>query len=69
MAREQGVPFLGEVPLAREVAEAGDRGLPIVAALPSSPQSRAFHEIAERVLVRLEEAQRQTTASALSASP
>ena len=26
MARELGVPFLGEVPLAREVCEAGDRG-------------------------------------------
>ncbi len=59
MAREMGLPFLGEVPLARAVREAGDRGLPIVAADPSSPQARAFHEIAERVLVQLTEAGRR----------
>jgi ATP-binding protein involved in chromosome partitioning len=68
MARQLGVPFLGEVPLAREVCEAGDRGLPIVAAAPSSPQSRAFHEIAERVLVRLQDAQRRVAPAELSPS-
>jgi ATP-binding protein involved in chromosome partitioning len=56
LAEETGVPLLGEVPLARAVREAGDRGAPIVAADPSHPQSRAFGEIAERVLVRLREA-------------
>jgi ATP-binding protein involved in chromosome partitioning len=60
MAREAGIAFLGEVPLVRAIREAGDRGTPIVAAEPSHPQSRAFHEIAERVLVRLAEAERQT---------
>lgn len=64
MAREFGVPFLGEVPLDRSVREAGDLGLPIVAAAPSSPQGRTFHEIAERVLVRLEEANRHAPAPA-----
>jgi ATP-binding protein involved in chromosome partitioning len=59
MARELGVPFLGEIPLARSVREAGDRGLPIVAAEPASPFGRAFHEIAERVLLRLREAERR----------
>ncbi len=54
VARELGVPFLGEIPLDRGVREAGDLGLPIVAAAPASPQGRAFHELAERVLVRLE---------------
>ncbi len=68
MARDLDVPFLGEVPLAREVCEAGDRGLPIVAAAPSSPQSRAFHEIAERVLVRLKDAERRTAAATVSPS-
>lgn len=62
MAREMGLPFLGEVPLARAVREAGDRGLPIVAADPASPQARAFHEIAERVLVQLTEAERRAAA-------
>ena len=58
MAREAGIPLLGEVPLVRAIREAGDAGLPIVAAQPSHPQSRAFREIAERVLVRLAEAER-----------
>ncbi len=58
MARELGVPFLGELPLVRAVREAGDRGVPIVAAEPSHPVSRAYREIAERVLVRLDEAAR-----------
>jgi ATP-binding protein involved in chromosome partitioning len=59
MAREAGIPFLGEVPLVRAIREAGDRGLPIVAADPSHPQSRAFREIAERVLLHLAEAARE----------
>jgi ATP-binding protein involved in chromosome partitioning len=53
MARRAGIPLLGEIPLVRAIREAGDRGVPIVAAEPSHPQSRAFREIAERVLVRL----------------
>ena len=53
MAREAGIPFLGEIPLVRAIREAGDAGTPIVAAEPSHPQSRAFREIAERVAVRL----------------
>src|SRR4029453_15851529 len=68
MARQLGVPFLGGGPLAREGWEAGDAGLPIVAAAPSSPQSRAFHEIAERVLVRLQDAQRRVAPAELSPS-
>jgi ATP-binding protein involved in chromosome partitioning len=58
MAREVGVPLLGEIPLVTAIREAGDRGLPIVAADPSHPQSRAFRELAERVLVRLTGAER-----------
>jgi ATP-binding protein involved in chromosome partitioning len=58
MAREAGIPVLGEIPLVRAIREAGDRGVPLVVAEPSHPQSRAFREIAERVLVRLEEVQR-----------
>jgi ATP-binding protein involved in chromosome partitioning len=61
MAQEFGVPLLGEVPLVRAIREAGDAGAPIVVREPSHPQSRAFREIAERVLVRLAEAERQTS--------
>lgn len=68
MARALGVPFLGEVPLDRALREAADQGLPLVAAAPASPQGRAFHEIAERVLLRLDEAERQAPPPSLSVS-
>jgi hypothetical protein len=56
------------VPLDRALREAADQGLPLVAAAPASPQGRAFHEIAERVLLRLDEAERQAPAPSLSVS-
>ena len=42
----------------RAIREAGDAGSPSSAADPAHPQSRAFREIAERILVRLDEARR-----------
>jgi ATP-binding protein involved in chromosome partitioning len=54
MARRFGAPFLGALPLVRELREGGDRGAPIVAADPEHPQSRAFLEIATRVEAALE---------------
>ena len=59
LARECGIPLLGEVPLVRALREAADTGTPLVAAAPSHPQSRAFREIAERVLVQLAQAERR----------
>src|SRR5579871_737276 len=59
LAREYGIPLLGEVPLVRALREAADGGTPLVAAAPSHPQSRAFREIAERVLVQLAQAERR----------
>ncbi len=50
MARQFGIPFLGEIPLVREIREAGDTGKPIVAADPQHPQSQAFRAIAARIL-------------------
>jgi ATP-binding protein involved in chromosome partitioning len=54
MARRFGVPFLGALPLVRELREGGDRGAPIVAASPDHPQSQAFLEIARRVEQEIE---------------
>jgi ATP-binding protein involved in chromosome partitioning len=65
MAVEMSIPFLGEVPLVRAVREAGDGGTPLVAAEPSHPASRAFHEIAERTLMRLKEAEREAAGPSL----
>jgi ATP-binding protein involved in chromosome partitioning len=66
LAGELGIPVLGEVPLVRAIREAGDGGTPLVLADPSHPQSRAFREIAERVLVQLtQHARPQPRAAAL----
>jgi ATP-binding protein involved in chromosome partitioning len=55
MARQFGVPFLGEIPLVRAIRSAGDEGKPIVVADPSHPQSRAFAEIAGAVDAQVRE--------------
>ncbi|MGF1444989.1 MAG: Mrp/NBP35 family ATP-binding protein [Pikeienuella sp.] len=51
-AERLGLPFLGAVPLDLEIRVAGDGGAPIVAAKPSSPQARAFFDIAEHLLAQ-----------------
>ena len=49
LAEMYGVPFLGAVPLAMEVREGGDSGVPVVVSRPDSPQSQAFRHVAEEV--------------------
>jgi len=51
-AREAGrldVPLLGEIPIDIATREAGDRGIPIVAADPESPVSQAFASAATHI--------------------
>ncbi|MDX6556438.1 MAG: ATP-binding protein involved in chromosome partitioning [Miltoncostaeaceae bacterium] len=50
LADELGVPLLGQIPLESAVAEAGDHGLPVVAAQPDSPAAKALLATAERVV-------------------
>jgi ATP-binding protein involved in chromosome partitioning len=49
-----GVPFLGEVPLAMEIREKSDSGLPVVVTEPEGPHAAAYRAIAERVWASLE---------------
>lgn len=49
-AQELGIPFLGEIPIEPEIAEAGDSGVPIVAKNPNSKATEAFRQIARRLL-------------------
>ncbi len=49
LAEAYGVPFLGTVPLGMEVREGGDKGVPVVVSDPESPQSKAFHQVAEEI--------------------
>ena len=59
MAEHLHLPFLGEIPLLREIRVDGDSGTPLVIAAPDHPQSFAFVHIARQVLMRLEEKSRR----------
>jgi ATP-binding protein involved in chromosome partitioning len=49
LAKELGLPLLGQVPLYPRVMEGGDRGEPIVVADPESAAARALFTVAERI--------------------
>jgi Mrp family chromosome partitioning ATPase len=49
IAAERNVDFLGEIPLALAVREQTDKGEPIVAAMPESPEALVYKELAFRV--------------------
>ncbi len=54
LARQLGVPFLGELPIVRELREGGDYARPLVAVRPDHPISAAFRAIAEQIIGGLE---------------
>jgi ATP-binding protein involved in chromosome partitioning len=49
-AEKQGIPFLGEIPLDLAIRVASDGGVPMVVAKPSSPQAKAFFDIADQLI-------------------
>ncbi|MGH7781761.1 MAG: P-loop NTPase [Candidatus Binataceae bacterium] len=55
-AAELGVPFLGELPIVRELREGGDTASPIVAVNPGHPITAAFKEIAAKVIESIDTA-------------
>src|SRR5215510_8113443 len=59
VAEQFKVPFLGEIPLVKEIRTDGDNGTPLLVANPTHPQSQAFLRIAEQVVMRLEEKARR----------
>ncbi|MGC1192715.1 MAG: Mrp/NBP35 family ATP-binding protein [Candidatus Binatus sp.] len=54
LAESLNVPFLGELPLVRELREGGDNASPIVASNPAHPISAAFKSIAAKVIEGLD---------------
>ncbi len=54
LAQALGVPFLGELPIVRELREGADHGLPLVAVKPGHPVSMAFKSIAAHVMEQIE---------------
>ena len=53
LAKQFKSNLLGQVPLATNVREAGDKGIPIVVGVPDSPQASAFRSIAENVATQV----------------
>lgn len=52
-AARLGCPFLGAVPLHKDIRETGDAGTPVTALLPDGPHARAFMDIAEKITAQL----------------
>lgn len=50
MSFENGVPFLGKVPLEMKVREGGDKGIPAAAMDEETETKKAFMEIAKKVI-------------------
>jgi ATP-binding protein involved in chromosome partitioning len=48
-AEKLGVRFLGAVPIDLAIREGGDRGVPIAAGAPDSPQAKALFDVARNV--------------------
>lgn len=53
LANEQGVAFLGSVPLDADVRRGGDAGEPIVVRHAGSPAAAAFRELSQKVAARV----------------
>jgi ATP-binding protein involved in chromosome partitioning len=53
MAKDLGIPFLGEVPIDTRVRSGGDEGAPIVVAAPEAPAAQAFTDLAGRVAAQV----------------
>lgn len=54
LARETGVPFLGEVPVDAAISQSGDGGMNLFDVEPMSSGGEAFMAIAERVVEQVE---------------
>jgi ATP-binding protein involved in chromosome partitioning len=53
LARQFGVPLLGQIPIVPDIRASGDAGTPIVIAQPDHPVSRMYASIAAQVLDRV----------------
>jgi ATP-binding protein involved in chromosome partitioning len=57
LAKEDGVPVLGQVPVDAELVRACDEGEPIVMRAPNSPSAKAYLQAAARIVGTVEAAQ------------
>ena len=56
-AQKFEIPFLGRIPIDPSIREGGDQGKPIVANDPSSPQAKAFLQIAQTLVANIVQAE------------
>jgi ATP-binding protein involved in chromosome partitioning len=54
LAEDLGVPFLGELPITRELREGGDNAMPLVAVNPAHPVTASFKAVASKIIEGLE---------------
>jgi ATP-binding protein involved in chromosome partitioning len=54
LAEDLGVPFLGELPITRELREGGDHAMPLVAVNPNHAVTTAFKAVATKIIEGLE---------------
>jgi ATP-binding protein involved in chromosome partitioning len=54
VAGEFDVPLLARIPLEMDTRKGGDEGVPIAVGQPNSAQTKAFRDLAERVVERLD---------------
>ncbi|XP_065636301.1 iron-sulfur protein required for NADH dehydrogenase, mitochondrial isoform X1 [Quercus suber] len=54
-ASEMGLEFVGEIPLEVDIRKGGDDGVPIVVSAPDSLVSKAYGDLAQKVVDRLDE--------------
>ncbi len=52
-AEENGLSFLGEIPIDVKIREGGDKGKPIVVADPTSPVAQAFEDVARNIVEKI----------------
>ena len=52
-AKKMGETFLGAIPLEMAIRETSDNGTPIVAAQPDSPHTKAYENIAEKIIAKI----------------
>jgi ATP-binding protein involved in chromosome partitioning len=53
LAESYDLPFLGGIPIAINIREGGDLGVPIVIGQPDSPQAKAFSQVAQNVAAQV----------------
>lgn len=53
IAKECGIPLLGQIPLAISIRECGDKGRPLVVEDPSHPVAQCYIEMAQKMAIAL----------------